>query len=86
MRELEDPEARYIIDSDGLGQALWTVLGRQPQDDRWTLYGRRGAERQALVDRLLVAIERDRFPFRREPGRAGCHEPGTHRRSPPGTR
>lgn len=62
VRELEDPDARYVIDSEGLGSALWTVLGHA-EDPRWTLYAGRGVDRQALVDELLVAIDQDRFRF-----------------------
>ena len=57
-----DPEARFVIDGEGLGSALWAVLGKA-DEDHWTLYAGRGLERQALVDSLLVAIEEDRFRF-----------------------
>lgn len=63
-RELEAalPDARWVVDADGLGTALWTVLGHEG-DPRWALYRGRGVERQALVDGLLVAVERDLFRF-----------------------
>ncbi len=62
VRALTEPDTRYVIDAEGLGSALWTVLGHG-EDRHWTLYAGRGLERQALVDELLVAIEQDRFRF-----------------------
>jgi hypothetical protein len=63
VRELAVPDTRYVIDGEGIGTALWTVLGG-PRDPRtWQLYTGRGLERQALVDALLVAVEEDRFRF-----------------------
>lgn len=56
-------EARFTIDGEGLGGALWTVLGPPDNEERWTLYTGRGVERQGLVDRLLVAIHEGRFHF-----------------------
>lgn len=49
------------VDHDGLGSALWAALG--DRGARWSLYTGRGLERQALVDRLLVAIHQDVFRF-----------------------
>jgi hypothetical protein len=63
VRAIEDPEARYVIDAEGLGSALWTVLGRPDDPDHWQLYVGRGLERQALVDELLVAVQEGRFHF-----------------------
>ena len=63
LRALDDPEARYVIDADGLGSALWAVLGRPDDADHWQLYAGRGLERQALVDELLVAVQERRFRF-----------------------
>ena len=62
VRALTEPDTRYVIDAEGLGSALWAVLGHG-EDRHWTLYAGRGLERQALVDELLVAIEQDRFRF-----------------------
>jgi hypothetical protein len=62
VRALDHPEARFVIDAEGLGGALWAVLGH-PDEDRWQLYTGRGLERQSLVDALLVAIEENRFRF-----------------------
>lgn len=59
----EMPEARFVIDSDGLGAALWQVLGPPEDLDRWHLYAAKGVERQRLVDTLLVAIHEERFHF-----------------------
>jgi hypothetical protein len=58
-----EPDARFVVDAEGLGSALWGVLG-PPRDKRhWTLYTGRGFERQALVDELLVAEQQKRFHF-----------------------
>jgi hypothetical protein len=62
VRELTEDGTEYVIDHDGLGNALWAVLGHQGERD-WALYTGRGVERQALVDNLLVAVEQDRFHF-----------------------
>ena len=69
VRALDDPEARFIVDAEGLGTALWAVLGRPADAHHWQLYAGRGFERQALVDELLVAMQEDRFYF--SPGLAG---------------
>jgi hypothetical protein len=57
VRALADPEARHVVDGEGLGSALWAVLGRPDDADHWQLYTGRGLERQALVDELLVAVQ-----------------------------
>ena len=59
----EIAELRFVIDANGLGAALWAVLGPPTDAKRWQLYSGRGLERQALVDGLLVAVERGRFHF-----------------------
>lgn len=59
----EIAEARFVIDAEGLGGALWAVLGPPDDEERWQLYAGRGVERQALVDRLLVAVHEGRFHF-----------------------
>jgi hypothetical protein len=56
-------EARFVVDADSLGAALWAVLGPPDDEDRWQLYTGRGVERQRLVDGLLVAIHDGRFHF-----------------------
>jgi hypothetical protein len=66
-------EVRFVVDADGLGNALWQVLDpprppawlapHDPTWDRWALYSERGLARQALVDGLLVAIAERRFHF-----------------------
>lgn len=63
IRELIEPDVRFVIDGDGLGTALWTLLGGPKNLGPFQLYGGRGQERQALVDELIVAIEHDRFHF-----------------------
>jgi len=56
-------EVYRSVDADGLGNALWAALGPPEDAEHWRLYSGRGAERQALVDRLLVAIHQDTFRF-----------------------
>lgn len=55
-----DPEARVTVDGADLGTALWAALS---PPKTWTLYTGRGFDRQALVDRLLVAVHADVFRF-----------------------
>jgi hypothetical protein len=43
-----------VIDADGLGQALWDRLDVRYRRG-WTLYDKRGRDRQELVNALLVA-------------------------------
>ena len=63
VRALDDPEVRFIVDAEGLGTALWAIVGHPAERKRWQLYSGRGLERQALVDELLVALQQDRFHF-----------------------
>jgi hypothetical protein len=65
VAELDDElaEVLFVIDAEGLGAALWSVIGPPDDTDRWLLYGGRGTERQALVDRLLVAVHEGKFHF-----------------------
>ncbi len=63
VRALDQPETRFIVDAEGLGSALWAVLGRPDDPEHWQLYTGRGYERQALVDELLVAMQEKRFHF-----------------------
>ena len=63
-----ESSTRVVIDSEGLGTALWAVVRPRDEDDpdalaRWTLYEGHGRDRQGLVDQLLVAVEEDRFRF-----------------------
>jgi hypothetical protein len=58
-----EPDARFVVDAEGLGSALWAVLGPPRDKHHWTLYTGRGFERQALVDELLVAMQQERFHF-----------------------
>jgi hypothetical protein len=60
---LEDPETHFVIDGEGLGGALWAVLGRPDDEDHWRLYPGQGRDRQALVNELLLAIHEKRFHF-----------------------
>lgn len=61
--ELDDPDLSWVIDGDGLGTALWTVVGGADNRNHWQLYSGRGLERQALVDELVIAIQEGRFHF-----------------------
>ena len=63
VRALDDGETSFVIDGEGLGAALWRVLGEPDDPEHWVLYLGRGTERQALVDTLLVAVHEDRFRF-----------------------
>jgi hypothetical protein len=63
VRALVAPGTRFIIDAEGLGSALWAVLGRPDDPEQWQLYTGRGFDRQALVDELLVAMQENRFHF-----------------------
>lgn len=63
VRAIEGPETRFVIDAEGLGSALWALLGEPDDAEHWQLYAGRGVERQALVDALLVAVEEGRFHF-----------------------
>jgi hypothetical protein len=47
-------DARVVIDSEGLGQALWNRL-KVSGLDGWTLYELHGRDRQELSNALLVA-------------------------------
>ena len=62
-RVMELEADRFIIDGEGLGSALWTVVGGPADVQHWHLYAGRGLERQALVDALLVAVQEGRFHF-----------------------
>lgn len=65
VQELDNDlmDVMFAIDAAGLGAALWTLLGPPTDEERWQLYAARGVERQALVDRLLVAVHEGRFHF-----------------------
>jgi len=63
VRELDEPDVRFVVDSEGIGNALWMALGGPTDPRHWQLYSGRGMERQALVDPLLVAIQEGRFHF-----------------------
>jgi hypothetical protein len=51
------------IDASGLGMALWAAIGSPDHRRGWRLVTARGLERQALVDRLVLAIHHDRLRF-----------------------
>jgi hypothetical protein len=63
VRAIEDPETRFVVDAEGLGTALWAVLGHAEDEEHWQLYTGHGLDRQALVDDLLVATQQGRFHF-----------------------
>ena len=43
VREV-DPDVHVVIDSEGLGTALWGVLGQPDDAEHWTLYAGRGLD------------------------------------------
>lgn len=54
------PQSAVIIDVDGVGEALYThLVGRRQVG--WTLYPKRGRERQELVNALLIAQQEGRI-------------------------
>jgi hypothetical protein len=65
VRELDGEVAamRFVVDGEGVGGALWQALGPPKDRKRWQLYAGRGIERQALVDRLLVAVHQGTLHF-----------------------
>jgi hypothetical protein len=63
LKEMDNPDIQWEIDADGVGGALWTVVGGPDNAQHWHLYSGRGLERQALVDELIVAVEEGRFHF-----------------------
>ncbi len=63
VRELDEPDVRFVIDGEGIGVALWDIVDGREDRNHWQLYTGRGLERQALVDELLIAIEEGRFHF-----------------------
>lgn len=62
-RALDDGEAFFVIDSEGLGGALFRLLADPDNDERMSLFSARGIERQALVDGLVVAVQDGSFHF-----------------------
>ena len=56
---------RIVVDADGLGAALWDHLA--PHGSAWTLYPKRGKERQELVNALLVAQQERRVRIQPSP-------------------
>ncbi len=61
----EPKDSQFVIDSEGLGSALWATLPEETPKtrDRFALYEGHGLERQALVDGLVVAIHADLVRF-----------------------
>lgn len=64
VREIRetDPACSIVIDKEGLGDALWELLGR-PRGRLWRLYDKRGIEREELTRVLLVAVAQRSFHF-----------------------
>jgi hypothetical protein len=56
-------DSRFIIDAEGLGSALWTIVAPTSRSERWRLYSGKGLERQGLVDQLVVAIHDQTLHF-----------------------
>jgi hypothetical protein len=63
VKDLDGPDTTFVIDGEGMGTALWNVVGGPEDRQHWQLYEGRGLARQALVDELLIAIEEVRFHF-----------------------
>jgi hypothetical protein len=61
LRE-SDPDCRITVDAEGLGDALWELLGK-PRRREWRLYDKHGLDREELTRTLLVAVDRDSFGF-----------------------
>jgi hypothetical protein len=59
----DDRGCRIVVDADGLGDALWDLLGSPDHRRGWRLYAKRGQERQELTRELLVAVARRTFTF-----------------------
>lgn len=56
-----EPDAAVIVDVEGIGDALWELLGRPRRP--WHLYAKHGTERQELSRALLVIVAQDRLRF-----------------------
>jgi hypothetical protein len=54
---------RVVVDVEGLGDAVWELLGKPRPRRDWWLYDKHGHERQELTRVLLVAVERAEFTF-----------------------
>lgn len=66
VRELDAEVPRdglLVVDAEGLGRALWASIAPPRKSRRWRLYEGRGAERQELADRLVVAMHDSRIHF-----------------------
>jgi hypothetical protein len=59
----EAPRSVFVIDADGLGNALWRALSVARNRGEWRLYKDRGLERQRLVDALVVAMRFEEVHF-----------------------
>lgn len=62
LEKSEPADARFWIDAEGIGYALWDILD-PPRGKRWTLYEGRGIDRQQLVDILIVTMYDDALRF-----------------------
>lgn len=65
IRELRaaDPDCPFVVDMEGLGDAVWELLDKPRRRSGWWLYDKHGHERQELTRVLLVAVERAEFTF-----------------------
>jgi hypothetical protein len=59
----EHPDALVIIDSEGIGGAIWKLSGARARQRLWQLYAAHGAERHELTTSLVFAIERPAVRF-----------------------
>jgi hypothetical protein len=56
-----DPAAAIVIDAEGIGDAVYELLGKPRRPFR--LYARHGIERQELTRSLVVGVSRRAFAF-----------------------
>jgi hypothetical protein len=59
---LTDPPCSIVVDGEGLGDAIWELLGK-PRGRLWRLYDKHGIEREELTRTLLVAVAQQSFRF-----------------------
>ena len=58
-----DPAAIIVVDDEGLGDAVWELLGKPRRRHGWHLYDKHGRDREELTRTLLVAVAQRSFRF-----------------------
>lgn len=58
----QQPETSFMVDGEGIGAALWSMLGHQ-HDDGWRLYRDQGRDRQVLSNALALAYSTGKLRF-----------------------